>query len=50
MNKLIEDSHKQYLTYEEKIAAIELKEKQTRNKLQSLENDNLELLSKMRSK
>lgn len=33
MTKLIEESHKQYLSYEEKIADIELKEKQARNKL-----------------
>lgn len=50
MSKLIEESHKNYLSYEERIVQLEIKEKQLSSKISSVETERDDLMIKIAEK
>ena len=50
VSKLIEESHKNYLSYEERIVQLEIKEKQLSSKISSVETERDELTIKIAEK
>lgn len=47
LNKMMEESHERYLSYESQIVELEIKEKQSNSKINSLERDLKEIEEKL---